>query len=648
MFYYKVAVATPYLQFLTYKSINDIPDGTIVKVEVKKRTVLGIIYSKTTDFDPLDIKEILDIYDNIRLTNYYLTFLEKLSNYYTYPIGTTLHKISPIRFIDLDIKKVKEPNLSYHTVSLNDEQQSIYEEIAKKLDKFYTYLIYGVTGSGKTEIYCKLINDVLDRDGQVIYILPEITLTTQLFHRLQIRLKKEVAVYHSKITEKKRQDILVRFNSGALSVIIGARSALFVPGKNIKLIIVDEEHDPSFKQEDTPHYNARDMAVLYGKILNIPVVLGSATPSIESYYNASTNKYKLLRLNQKFHPNTETSIDIIDMKNEEVIDDFLSKKLYDGIYERLNRGEQTLLLINKKGYSSYIICRYCGTILQCNNCSVSMTYYKSDKVARCHYCGTYQHKFRCGKCGGEDFFTVGTGSEKVFELMDQLFPGEILRLDQDVVTSTRRVESILSEFGEKRKKILVGTQIISKGLNYPDITLIGVINIDNLFTLPDFRVEERSVQMLTQFLGRGGRFEKPCQMIIQTYNPDNPVFNVVKTGQLDRFYNDIIEKRKAMGYPPFVHLVKILIDGQRIDKVMDISNKISESLKHTLSKEDKLLGPAIAPISKIKNRHRMQIILKVKTVSNIAKYRKMVDDIFYKYKHGNTKFIFDVDPYNFM
>jgi len=648
MFYYKVAVAVPYLSFLTYKSDIDIAFGSVVKVEVKKRIVLGIVYEKLSENNLKDIKEILSVKENIRLTNEYLKFIEKLSSYYTYPIGTVIHKIAPFKLIEPDLKKIKEPNLSYDIVNLNNEQQHIYEEIKNSLDRFNTFLIYGVTGSGKTEVYCKLINDVIDSGGQVLYILPEITLTTQLFKRLQSRLKKEVGVYHSKIPDKKRVETLIKFNSGELSVVVGARSALFLPGKNIKMIIIDEEHDSSFKQEDIPHYHTRDMAVYYGKILNIPVVLGSATPSLESYYNALSKKYTLLKLEKKYYQNSIVDIEILDMKNEEIIGDFLSKRLYDNIYNRINNEEQTLLLINKKGYSSHIICRRCGTILQCQNCSVSLTYYKSEDIGRCHYCGEYQKFFKCPQCGESDFFIAGSGSEKVFEILDQIFPGEVLRLDQDIVTSTKRVEEILEQFGKKEKKILVGTQIIAKGLNYTDITLIGVINIDNLFTLPDFRVEERAIQMLTQFLGRGGRFEKPCHMIIQTYNPQNPVFEVLKSNTIDQFYAELLEKRRSLGYPPFSRLVRILIDGARFEVIMTVAQKISGELKTVLDTKDKLMGPSVAPISKIKNRHRVHIILKVHKVGNIAYYRQITDNIFSKNRKGNIKIIFDVDPYHFM
>ncbi len=647
MFYYKVAVAVPYLSFLTYKSQYALNIGAVVRVEVRKRYVLGIIYEITQSVEDEQIKEITEVSDEISIKNEYLNFIQKLSNYYTYPIGTVIHKIVPLRFIEPVLSKIREPKTEYNNVVLNDEQQVVYDEIKKGFDRFGVYLIYGVTGSGKTEVYCKFINDVIAKGGQVLYILPEIALTTQLFQRVQSRLVKEAAIYHSKISDKKRKEVIYSFNAGKLSVIVGARSALFIPGKDVKLIIVDEEHDSSFKQEDIPHYHTRDMAVLYGKILNIPVVLGSATPSIESYFNALSGKYHLLKLEKKFHSNSETDIDILDMKKEEVIGDFLSKKLYDAIYERLSKDEQTLLLINKKGYSNYIICRSCGNIFQCHNCSVSMTYYKSEEMAKCHYCGGYAKFFKCQHCGSTDFFVSGTGSEKVYDVVNQLFPEQVIRLDQDIVTSNKRVDGVFEQFANKSKKILVGTQIISKGLNYPDITLIGVINVDNLFTIPDFRVEERAVQLLTQFLGRGGRFDKPCQMIIQTYNPDNPVFEIVRSGDLEKFYRETLEKRRLLGYPPFVKLVRILLDGAKMEELMNCAYKLVESLKSNAN-NDKVLGPTVAPISKIKNRYRVQIILKVHKVSNISKYRQIVDEVFQKNRKGNMKFIFDVDPYNFM
>lgn len=648
MFYYKVAVAVPYLTFLTYKSSLKLSVGTVVKVEVKKRYVLGIIYDFLNTQEDSGIKEIIGVSDEISLSAGYLNFILKLSNYYTYPIGTVIHKIVPLRFIESTPLDIKERTIEYNGVVLNEGQQIVYDAIKKGLDRFGVYLIYGVTGSGKTEIYCNLINDVISSDGQALYILPEIALTTQLFQRVQSRLSRKAEIYHSKISDKKRKEIIYSFNLGRLPVIVGARSALFIPGKNIKLIIVDEEHDSSFKQEDIPHYHTRDMAVLYGKILNIPVVLGSATPSLESYANALSGKYTILKLEKKYHQNSSTTIEILDMKQEDVVGDFLSKKLYDAIYERVSKDEQTLLLINKKGYSNYIICRNCGYIFQCQNCSVSMTYYKSEDMAKCHYCGGYTKFFKCQHCGETDFFISGTGSEKVYDIVNKLFPEQVIRLDQDIVTSNKRVDAIFEQFATKSKKILVGTQIISKGLNYPDITLIGVINVDNLFTLPDFRVEERAVQLLTQFLGRGGRFDKPCQMIIQTYNPDNPIFGIIKDGDLEKFYRETLEKRRLLGYPPFVKLVRVLIDGVKVDELMNCAHNIADTLKSNAKNCDKILGPSIAPISKIKNRYRVQILLKIHKLSTIMLYRQIVDEVFQRCKKGNMKFIFDVDPYNFM
>ncbi|MCX8084123.1 MAG: primosomal protein N' [Calditerrivibrio sp.] len=648
MYYYKVAPAVPYIDLLTYRYNCKLNAGTLVKIEVGRRIVEGIVFETSSNDQLSKIKDIISVNEHITFPEQYLKFIRKLSQYYSYPLGTVIHKIVPTRYIDRFFGNVKEKKHTYTAITLNDEQQVAYEEISKQLSQFGVFLIYGVTGSGKTEVYCKLINDIIHAGGQVLYIVPEIALTSQLYERLSNRLIDEVAVYHSKIADKKREQILSNFNNGNLKVLLGARSSLFVPGKNIKMIIIDEEHDSSFKQEDIPHYHTRDMAILYAKILNIPIVLGSATPSLESYQNAISGKYHLLRLNQKFYPKSTTDIVLLDMKKEELIEEFFSKKLYDEIHQRLKNNEQTLLLINKKGYASNIICNHCGSIFRCPNCDVSLTYYKKNNHGRCHYCDEKITFFICSNCNQKDFKIIGTGSEKIYELLNDLFPDEVIRLDQDTLTSATRIDNILKEFESKKKKILVGTQIIAKGLNYPDITLIGVINIDNMFTIPDFRIEEKSIQILTQFLGRGGRFEKPCKMLIQTYNPENYIFEILKMGDLDTFYKVMLQKRKALNYPPFCRLIRVLFEGPKLNELMLVTQEIARILKSNIRLSDTMLGPSIAPISKIKNRYRVQVIIKIKSVSTIPFYKEKIDSLFNTIKKGNMTFTLDVDPYNFM
>ncbi|MCA1927605.1 MAG: primosomal protein N' [Calditerrivibrio sp.] len=649
MYFYRVAVPIPYVELLTYKSKDQINIGSLVEVEVGKRIVNGIVFHSDNDLEDNDLKYIRAVLsDNAIFNSCYIDFLKVLSNYYCYPIGTVLYKLVPLKLFKSNICDKASQSIENIQFHLNEEQSEVYDKIKSKLGSFGVTLLYGVTGSGKTEVYCKLINDILAMDGQVLYIVPEIALTSQLFQRLKNRVSSEVAIYHSKISLKVKERIFNLFNQNRLKVVLGARSSLFLPPSNLKMIVVDEEHETSFKQDDIPHYQLRDMAVLYGKINNIPVILGSATPSMETMNNGINGKYEILRLTGRYHRGDRVSIKLVDMKEAENIGGIISQEIYDGIFERIKKNEQVLLLVNKKGYSRYLLCQKCSEILKCPNCDVALTYYKSENYAKCHYCSSIIRYFKCNRCGNNDFFPVGSGSEKVYEVIEELFSNEVLRLDQDVVTSMKRVDNILETFGKKDKKILVGTGIIAKGLDYPDITLIGVINIDNMFALPDFRSEERAFQILVQFAGRGGRFEKGCEMIIQTYNIDNPVFEYLIKGDYDKFYIDSLKKRKLLHYPPFCRLVRVLVDSANDTDAFNISNLIAEELKGSLQRDDILLGPSTANINKIKNRYRYNFLIKVNNSKNIQRYKKIIEQKFSNIKKGNASLSFDVDPYNFM
>lgn len=650
MYFYRVAVPIPYIELLTYKSDEHLNIGALVEVEVGKRVVNGIVFdSEENGLEHNDLKYIRSVLsDNVIFNSFYIDFLKSLSNYYCYPIGTILYKLVPLKLFNSNFYDKVYPQIENIQFNLNEEQSEVYNRIKNKLGNFGVTLLYGVTGSGKTEVYCKLINDVIKEEGQVLYIVPEIALTSQLFQRLKNRVNTEVAIYHSKISTKIKERIFNLFNKNRLKVVLGARSSLFLPPSNLKLIVIDEEHETSFKQDDIPHYHLRDMAVLYGKINNIPVILGSATPSMETMNNGINGKYEILRLTGRYHGGDNVSMKLVDMKEVENIGGIISKELYDGIFKRIQNNEQVLLLVNKKGYSRYLLCQKCGRILECPNCDVALTYYKSENYAKCHYCSSIIRYFKCNRCGCNDFFPVGSGSERVYEVIEELFSNEVLRLDQDVVTSMKRVDGILEKFGKKEKKILVGTGIIAKGLDYPDITLIGVINIDNMFALPDFRSDERAFQMLVQFAGRGGRFEKDCEMIIQTYNIDNPIFGYLIRGDYDKFYQDSLKKRKLLHYPPFCKLVRVLIDSAKEIDASNISTLIAEDLKIRLNRDDILLGPSAANINKIKNRYRYNFLIKVSNSKNIQIYKKIIEKKFLELKKNNSSLSFDVDPYNFM
>lgn len=635
----------------TYKSDRKIFPGTRVKVSFGSRSEYGIIKSETkhvnSDIKYKEIDEILD--DEPVFSENYLKMLNKMANYYQSPLGITMRGILAKSILGSEKINVNcEISSKSIILYLNQDQQSIYKSITTIINKgFSANLLHGITGSGKTEIYIELIKECIKDGKQAIYIVPEISLTPQIVKRLSERLGFTVPVYHSKLSPKQKQKVFWGFNTGCYSLVIGARSALFIPSDNIGLIIIDEEHESSFKQEESPSYHLRDMAVMYADILNVPVVLGSATPSLESYYNAFNNKYRYFELNRRFNEKKLPEIKIIDLKTDEILGNLLSVQLYDKIYEKIKQNEQVLLLLNKKGYSKHLICKKCGTTLECNNCSISLTYYKNGNYAKCSYCGEVYKFFKCGECGGNDFLDFGHGTEKAFEILEELFGETVVRLDTDSVTSQKKMCKILDDFHSGKYKIMVGTQLIAKGFNFPEVTLVGVLNIDNLLSLPDFRANERAYQLLTQVAGRAGRFIKKGEVFIQTYNPEVPVFQLLNSNP-EKFYMDELNRRKEHGYPPFLRMMRIIISDTKEERAKSLMDKISNKINKIKSIETSKLGPSPAPIFKIKNRYRYSLIIKTEDVSSIQIFGKLAREEFELNKKGNIQLKIDVDPYFFM
>jgi len=635
----------------TYTSENNIPAGTRVKVSFGSRIEYGIVKGKTEKINPdisyKNINEILD--EEPVFPETYLRMLSKMSNYYQTPLGITMRGVLAKSILSSEKPDVtcdiSDKSVLLH---LNKHQHSIYESITKIIDNgFSANLLHGITGSGKTEIYIELVKECIKKGKQVIYIVPEISLTPQIVQRLSERLGFSVPVYHSKLSPKRKQKVFWGFNSGCYPLVIGARSALFIPAENIGLIIVDEEHESSFKQEEAPSYQLRDMAVMYANILNIPAVLGSATPSVESYFNALNGKYKYFELSKRFNEKKLPEIKIIDLKTSDILGNLLSVKLYDKIYEKIKQNEQVLLLLNKKGYSKHLICKKCGTTLQCMNCSIALTYYKKGDYAKCSYCGEIYKYFKCSECGENDFLDFGHGTEKAVEILRELFGDTVIKLDTDSVTSQKKMQSILNDFYSGKYNIMVGTQLIAKGFNFPEVTLVGVLNIDNLLSLPDFRANERAYQLLTQVAGRAGRFIKKGEVFIQTYNPEMPVFQLLNSDS-EKFYMEELGRRKEHEYPPFLRMVRIIISDTKEERAEGVMKNISKNMNDVKSSETIMLGPSPAPIFKIKNRYRYSLIIKTKNVATIQVLGKIAREKFETLKKGNMQLKIDVDPYFFM
>jgi len=645
--YFEVLLPIPKKFVLTYFYEEELQIGVRVKVPLVKKEEVGLIYKYSTENNfEYEIKNIIEVLDEKPfLTDLDITFLEKLSIYYGYPLGVVFNSVFPKSLLKSEVLEYQKPLLNDSKLAiLNKRQKEIYSDIIKLSSKgFSSSLIHGVTGSGKTEIYIEIIKHFIISNKQVLFIVPEISLTPQLIERISERLGFVVDSYHSKMPKKQREKVLWGFKTGELPVVVGARSSLFIPAKDLGLIIVDEEHESSFKQEEAPCYHLRDAAVLKAKIFDIPIVLGSATPSLETYFNTKIGKYHYFKLDQKYHINDELKINIIDLKNEDAISSILSIPLYDAIYKRLNNNEQVILFLNKKGYSSQLICQKCGKTLYCNNCSVAMTYYKSDESARCHYCGLKINRFVC-ECSSFEFIDIGIGTEKAYSLLEELFPKDVVKLDADVVTSEKRLKNILEDFKEKKFKILLGTQLIAKGLNFPDVTLVGILNIDNIFSLPDFRNNEKVYQLLTQVAGRAGRFKKSGEIIIQTYNPEMPIFQMIGS---DSFYEYELENRKKFEYSPYVRMVRFVFSHIRESKAKDAASKVESELK-LANLNIKMLKSIPAPIYKIKNRYRFHLVIKSKDIREIAKTVKIARRVVENLKLSTLNFKIDVDPYFFL
>lgn len=449
-------------------------------------------------------------------------------------------------------------------LSLNAEQQVAVETILQSVQEqqSQTYLLEGITGSGKTEVYLQVIAEVLNQGKTAIMLVPEISLTPQMVQRFKSRFGEHVAVMHSGLSQGEKYDEWRKIERGEAEVVVGARSAIFAPIENIGVIIIDEEHEASYKQEETPRYHARDLAIWRSEYHHCPVVLGSATPSLESRARAQKNVYQRLRLTQRANQAaTLPTIDVVDMRQEVEngnVSSF-SMSLQEKLQERLEKNEQSVLLLNRRGYSSFVMCRDCGYVLPCPNCDISLTLHMDSKTMKCHYCGHEERiPYRCPNCGQDKIRYYGTGTQKVEEELQTLLPdSRILRMDVDTTRRKGAHEKILRTFGEGQADILLGTQMIAKGLDFPNVTLVGVLNADTALNLPDFRSSERTFQLLTQVSGRAGRAEKPGEVIIQSFNPEHYAIQLAKAQDYEDFYTKEMYIRHRGNYPPYYFTVQI-------------------------------------------------------------------------------------------
>jgi primosomal protein N' (replication factor Y) len=551
---------------------------------------------------------------------------------------------------DSAIRQNKNP------IILNNRQNGAMEEISRYLGKniFTPILLHGVTGSGKTEIYLKTIEKVLNSGASAIYLVPEIALTPQLISRVAGRFdERKIAVLHSGIAESVRYDQWRQIKRGLINLVIGTRSAVFAPLPNLKLIIVDEEHDASYKQDERLCYNARDLAVLKAKMASAIVITGSATPGVRTYFNARTKKYHLLELQQRVEEKPMPVVEIIDMKAQQEKSGkvpILSDALIAGIEQTLNKKEQVLLFLNKRGFDTFLVCADCGYNFRCPNCAVSLKSHVAEGVVKCHYCDyTIKSLPLCPSCKSSRILSYGVGTQKLEKEIAKIFPhARIQRMDSDTTSRKGTQEKILRALEMREIDILIGTQMITKGHDFPFITLVGVISADTSLNMPDFRAAERTFQLITQVAGRGGRGNTPGEVIIQTFNPDHYALKHAQNHDYKAFYEEEIDFRKALQYPPFGRIINLRLSSIKKDALIEEARLLEKSAKKLSALQGniaEIIGPAESPLAKIRGRFRWQMLIKGKDINAL---HQIARELINKHRNSHVKITADVDPENFM
>ncbi len=661
--FYDIAVDAPLDKPLTYKSKELAPVvGSIVTVPLGKRTARGVVINKSNALENagFKIKEIEKIHSEFpQIPIKLIKWMEWLSNYYQYPIGQIARLFLPA----LDKKEgsarkspVVPDVLSRKSVSLNDEQKSVVDAILS-FEGFHTHLLWGVTGSGKTEVYLELLERKLRQDEQALVLVPEISLTPQMIRRFSERFGGQIAVMHSHLTDREKTNQWWSIVEGKKKILIGARSALFCPFKKLGLIIVDEEHEPSFKQDAKLKYHGRDAAIVLAQTLDIPICLGSATPSLESWKNALEKKYYLHKLTQRYKGLALPSVEIVDLRtlDRELVEKFvlppwLSPALYTKTKERLEKKQQVAFFINRRGVANTVLCRQCGIVKMCPNCDISLTLHGKIHL-NCHYCEYYESlNEHCDHCHAGEYSSLGAGTERIENDLAKLFPdARIVRLDRDEIQGREALTEAIEKIENHKVDIIIGTQMIAKGLDFQKLTLLGVVLADIGFNIPDFRAGERNFQLLTQVSGRPGRHIERGEVIIQTYNPDHPSLAHAQIHDFIGFAEFELQQRKELSYPPFSRMACIRIHGLKLDSVKRAAKKLGSFSAGLVKKYPQfgnvhVLGPAAAALPRLNNKYRYHMLLKSKSPTHLRAFIKELEKKSYSF--SGVKVLFDVDPIN--
>ena len=537
---------------------------------------------------------------------------------------------------------------------LTKEQENAILPIleANQAEKHEVFLLYGVTGSGKTEIYLQSIQDVIEKGKEAIMLVPEIALTPLMVNRFKGRFGDLVAVLHSGLSAGEKYDEWRKIQRKEVKVVVGARSAVFAPFENLGLIIIDEEHETSYKQEEMPRYHARDVAIERARNYQCPVILGSATPSLESFARAQKGVYHLLNLPNRMNQQSLPSVEIIDMREElrQGNRSMFSTVLLEKLRDRVEKGQQTVLFLNKRGHSSFVMCRDCGYVLNCPHCDISLTYHRASQRMKCHYCGFEdQVPLNCPDCLSEHIRFFGTGTQKVEDELGKIMPeAKVIRMDVDTTSRKGSHERLLRDFQDGKAEILLGTQMIAKGLDFPNVTLVGVLTADTMLHLPDFRSSEKTFQLLTQVSGRAGRHTLPGEVVIQTYSPEHYSVELAGQQDFDLFYKQEMMIRKLHKYPPFYYIALVTVSHENLMAAVSTTEKITNYIRNHVSEDAVVLGPVASPIPRINDRYRYQCLIKYKREPELGTTLKYVLDRFQTDSNGGLQVSVDVNPYILM
>lgn len=668
---WRVAVEAPLPEALTYSFAGPLQRGQAVTVPLGKRKVQGLVLGPTDEKPDFEIKSIDSLDEDYKpLPEHFIKWLEWLAQYYIHPVGqVTASVFPPLRKAEKTRKSSRPPVIPQLEAdtghSLTSEQQKCFEQISRH-DKFSTHLVFGVTGSGKTEIYLRLLEKVLAEGKRGIVLVPEISLTPQLIQRFVRRFGDKIAALHSQLTDRERTNQWWDVVEGRKSILIGARSALFCPVDNLGLVIVDEEHEPSYKQEEKLKYNGRDAAVVLAKWADCPVVLGSATPSLESWKNAIDGKYHLHTLKNRVAGRALPQIDIVDLRRnkEQERDQPLSQKnfqipfwmtpvLYEKMQQVLEQGDQAALFLNRRGVAQMVVCPACGHTRECPNCDISLTLHAGSHLV-CHYCDYHENfKTKCPDCREGELEAIGLGTELLEKDLTQLFPDKIIaRADRDEIQSRTDMEELIEKMENGRIDILVGTQMIAKGLDFPKLKLVGLVLADIGFNLPDFRATERSFQLITQMSGRSGRHikegESPGVVIVQTFNTEHESILFAKNHDFEGFAANELQTRTQLNYPPVGRLAGLRVQGSRQGVAFEAARLLARRAE-VLHQQNanynsiEILGPAEAPMAKLRGLFRYHLLIKAPSPVLLNSFcRQLLGNE--DWVPSGVKILVDIDP----